>query len=204
MKKNKLKTLLAILIVPILLFCGCKNKELPAIELSRYLNESLTISRHLTEEKTNETIDFIATKNLDKANLSKYTKFEFSANSVWMYKMYVEYISFYVYTNEASQYEMILNLKMSDLADESEILKSNTDSIEVETIEKQCTIKPQKDHAIKCTFPIGKTVARALGADISIDILNSLELYSDDDETFSFKWLIYGLEIHGESRTYSK
>jgi hypothetical protein len=33
-------------------------------------------------------------------NLSKYLKFELTADNVWMYKMYVQKITFYVYCNE--------------------------------------------------------------------------------------------------------
>lgn len=204
--KKLLKSALSFLLLPVLLFTACKKSELPAINLSRYLKDSISVTRYGISEATSDTLSLITQKKADKDLLSKYQKFELTADSVWMYKMYIEKITFYVYCNESSEYQMTINVKMTDLASEEDILNSKTESADTTTIEEQVTITPKAKKAVKCTVKIGKTVVNALGSSISIDLDNSPELFSNtDDETESnFMWLIYGFEIHGESRTYSK
>lgn len=207
MKKNLLKSILIFLMLPVIMFVGCKNKEtqLPKINLSRYFKDEISVLRYGISEKSTDTISLLTQKKAKKSNLSKYQKFELNANSVWIYKMYIESISFYVYCNESSDYQMTINVTMSDLADEEGILNSTDTNVETETVEQQCSLFPKAKKAIKCNVKINKTVVNALGSTITIDILNSPELFSSDGENEStFMWLIYGFEIHGESRTYSR
>lgn len=204
MKKNILKTLLIFLILPVMVFSGCKKSSLPAINLSTYLKDEITIKRFEYAESSTEKIGFLTKSKADTTYFGKYLKFTINAEPVWFYKMYVEYISFYVYCSEASDYQMTINVSISDVASEDDILNSS-EEIETDTFTAECTIKPKQRKAIKCKFPINKAVVNALGSTITIDVMNSLELFSDDEEgnASSFKWLIYGLEIHGESRAYS-
>lgn len=207
MKKNLLKSILVFLLLPVMMFAGCKSKEtpLPKINLSRYFKEEISVLRYGITDTTTDSLSLLTEKKAKKSNLSKYQKFELNANSVWIYKMYIESITFYVYCNESSDYQMTVNVTMSDLADESEILNSIDTNVETETVEQQCSLFPKAKKAIKCNVKINKTVVNALGSTITIDILNSPELFSSDGETEStFMWLIYGFEIHGESRTYSR
>ena len=201
MKKNILKSLLIFLILPVLILVGCKNKSLPSLNLSTYLKDTISITRYDLEEPSNASLSFITDPKLKKENLSKYLNFDITANNVWMYKMYVETISFYVYCNETSEYQMTINVKMTDLASEETILNSTTENVETETVQEQVTFTPKANKSIKCTFKINKTVINALGSNISIDVYNSPELFSNES---TFTWMIYGLEIHGESRTYSR
>lgn len=204
MKKHLQKSLLALLLIPVLIFGGCGKKKLPAISISRYFQDTLTISRFGISETSTESVSMLTASKPNAQNLSKYTKFEFTATPNWIYKMYIEYISFYVYASEDSQYQMVVNLKMTDLATEQAIMSATTETVETETYEQQCNITPKKNKAIKCIFNINRTVISALGANVSIDILNSLELFAGEEDSNTFTWLIYGLEIHGESRAYTR
>lgn len=205
MRKKILKSLLVFLLLPVLVFAGCKNKELPAINLSRYLKSEISVKRQGVTDAKSESLSIITEKKLNQEYLSQYVKFEIPANNVWMYKMYVEKITFYVYCNESSEFQMIINVKMTDLANEQDILETKTETVETETIEEQITLTPKAKKAVKCTVNINKTVVNALGSTITIDTYNSPELFSGDGENGStFAWMIYGFEIHGESRTYSR
>ena len=205
MKKNLLKSLLVFLILPVLVFVGCKNKELPTINLSKYLKSEISVKRQGFTEAKAADLSLLTDKKPNYENLSQYLKFEIQANNVWMYKMYVEKITFYAYCNESSDFQMIINVKMTDLASEEDILSSKSENVETVTVEEQVTFSPQAKKAVKCTVNINKTVINALGSTITIDTLNSPELFSGDGETKStFTWMIYGFEIHGESRTYSR
>lgn len=205
MRKKLLKSLLIFLLLPVLIFVGCKNKELPAINLSRYLKKEISIKTHDISQAKTADLSIITEKKPNVEYLAQYLKFEIPANNVWMYKMYVEKISFYVYCNETSEFQMIVNVKMSDLASEEDILNTKTENVETETIEEQITLTPEAKKSIKCTININKTVVNALGSTITIDTYNSRELFSGDGESnSSFTWMIYGFEIHGESRSYSR
>lgn len=219
MKKNLLKTFIVFLLLPALLLVGCKNDSLPKINLSRYLKNNMSVTRYVftqpseDEEESNSTstitkteaISLLTQKKAKKENLSKYIEFKLNAEPVWFYKMYVEYITFYIYCNESSDYQMIVNLSMTDLASEEDIFSTTNESVKTSTVDEQVSFKPVAKKAVKCTFKIEKTVINALGSTITIDIKNSPELYSGDGENDStFMWLIYGFEIHGESRTYTR
>ena len=205
MKNKLLKSLFALLLIPVLFFAGCKgNDPLPAIDLATYMNEEMTVSYYQLEAKSTKDISFISETEFDEEKLGKYVKFELTANSVWMYKMFVESISFYVYTTASSTNEMIINVSMTNMADEEDLRKTTSEEPPISTASEQCTFIPEKGKATKCTFKINKAVAKATGATIIIDISNSLELFDTDGGQADFNWVIYGFEIHGESRAYSK
>lgn len=207
MRKKLLNLLFVILILPVMVLTGCKkgSSSLPAINVSKYFKDEITITRYnITEDKT-DSISLLTQKKAKKENLSKYVKFELNADPVWIYKMYVESIVFYVYCNESSEFQMTINVKMTNLADESAILESKSDNVATEDVEQQVTIMPKGKKAIKCVVPINKTVVNSLGSTITIDFKNSPELFSSEGENeSSLMWLIYGFQVHGESRTYSR
>lgn len=210
MKNKLLKIMLMFMLLPVMILSGCKNKGLPAIDNSTYLKDVITIiSYGLLEDdgtlsEDSASLSLITEPKLKTENLSKYLKFEITAQPVWMYKMYIEYISFYVYCNESAE-QMTINFTMTNLASEDDIMNAIGQSIETETVEEQLAIAPKAKKAIKCKIPINKTIPTATGSTITIDVLNSPELFSGDEEnSSSFMWLIYGFEIHGESRTYTR
>lgn len=206
MKKNLFKSLVIFLLLPVLILVGCKDKkELPTISTAKYFKNKVTVSRNGFAEASSETLDILTKEKADKAYLAPYTKFELSAEPVWIYKMFIEKITFYVYCNESSETILTVNLKMTDLATEEAIWSATQETVESETFESQCSVEPKAFKPIKCVFEINRTVIVATGSSLTIDILNSLEIYSGDAETkSSFMWLIYGFEVHGESRAYTR
>ena len=206
MKKHLFKSLVIFLLLPVLILVGCKNKkELPKISTAKYFKNQVTVSRNGFAEESTETLDILTQEKANKAYLAPYEKFTLAAEPVWIYKMYIEKISFYVYCNETSETILTVNLKMTDLATEDAIWSATQETVESETFESQCSVEPKAFKPTKCIFEINRTVIVATGSTLSIDILNSLEIYSGDSENPStFMWLIYGLEIHGESRAYTR
>ena len=205
MKNKLLKSLFALLLIPVLFFAGCKEKDpLPSIDLATYLNDEITTSYYQLEAKSTQDLAFITETKLDEEKLGKYVKFELSANTVWMYKMFVESITFYVYTTTSSMSEMIVNVSMSNMADEDSLRQTTSEEPPISVASEQCTFIPEAGTATKCTFKFNKAVAKPTGATITIDILNSLELFDTPEGQTPFEWVIYGFEIHGESRAYSK
>lgn len=206
MRKNLFKSLVIFLLLPVLILVGCKNKnELPAIATKKYFKDKVTVSRNGFAENSTETLDILTQEKADKKYLAPYEKFELSAEPVWIYKMFIEKITFYVYCNETSETILTINLKMTDLATEEAIWNATQETVESETFESQCSVEPKAFKPIRCVFEINRAVIVATGSTITIDILNSLEIYSGDAETKSnFMWLIYDFEVHGESRAYTR
>ena len=204
--KKILKTFVIFLLLPVLVFVGCKDKkELPKIDTARYFKDKITIHRNAIAESSTDSLSILTQEKLDNNLLSQYTKFEINAEPIWMYKMFIEKISFYVYCGESSETILTINLKMTDLATEDDIWASTQENVQAESFESQCDILPEAYKAVKCNFEINRTVIAATGSTLSIDILNSINIYSGDTENKStFTWLIYGLEVQGESRTYTR
>lgn len=202
--KKILKFLLVFLLVPVMMFTGCKNKELPTINLSRYLKDEISVKR-MNVDTTTESLSLLTQTEAKEENLSKYFKFEINTDPVWMYKMYIESITFYVYCNESSEFPLTINVKITNLANEEDIFNSISENVETETFEGQASFIPEEKKGIKCTVDVNKTIVNATGSTITLDAYNSPELFSGDEESSStFMWLIYGFEIHGESRTYNR
>ncbi|MBR3885954.1 MAG: hypothetical protein IKJ33_05820 [Clostridia bacterium] len=205
--KKLLKTFVIFLLLPVLVFVGCKDdkKELPKIDTARYFKDKITIHRNAFAETSTDSLSILTKDKPDNNLLSQYTKFEINAEPVWIYKMYIEKISFYVYCSESSETILTVNLKMTDLATEDAIWAATQENVQAESFEAQCDILPEAYKSVKCNFEINRTVIVATGSTLSIDILNSRDIYSGDAENKStFSWLIYGLEVRGESRTYTR
>ena len=71
MKNKLLKSLFAVLLIPVLFFAGCKEKDpLPAIDLATYMNEEMTVSYYQLEAKSTKDLSFITDTKLDEENLN--------------------------------------------------------------------------------------------------------------------------------------
>ncbi len=204
MKKALKRILVFIMCVPALLFCACQNSpsSLPQINVSGYY-ESVGKTTLLNETKNGSISlgDLTATKpNL--LTLGSYVQIELTGKRNWLYKMYIDYVTFYVYTNEARYSEMIVNLTISNLADEDDRTHPSKFSAPARFI-------PLANGATLCTIKVGKVVANATDASsdsMTIDILNSVNntVADSNGNPTSFRWTVYGLTIYGESRAYSK
>lgn len=197
MKKIITNLLCLILIIPAFL-TGC-SKELPVIDNATYLDSTVTANVYNSSTTRQLTLSDITANTLDTVKLDRYTEFNITCKSTWIYKMYVETISFYVYTTEASNGKMELKLSMTNLAFENDIKKPTDDFVVTAAFDAK------KNNAQLVTLNIGRTVATTTGSKITIDINESTSNTLTDEfgVDTEFKWFIYGLKIRGESRSYS-
>ena len=201
MKHKILNIMIALMCLPIIALCSCsKETELPKIDASVYFESKVVVSTYNnTKTKNIDFADLILTE-ADPLNIDNYTEIKVTANSAWIYKMYIDKICFYVYTNQSADVEMIVNVKMTNLVNESEIGSKDA----ITTIEETCSFIPQENGSILCTVDVQKTVATATGCELSFDILNSTTGTVADEEgkATDFRWMIYGLEFYAEHRAY--
>ena len=181
------------------MFCGCdkfdpKCKELKS--LSYYYGDTISCDLFNLPSK-NITMQNFTKSKLDKGMLDAYAKFTLTAKSAEVYHLYIEYIYFKLYTNKTSEFEMNVNIEITNVVEESNI-NSTTNKDTTYTNTYSCIAKENNNAIFK--IYVNRTVANANGSIINIDILNS-EIYTTNPET-TFKWCIYDFKIYGESRAY--
>ncbi len=209
MKKKILSILAVMLCLPALLFCGCKNdniSELPSINMSRYYKSTVqaVIDGGKNSNDTKATIklaDLIGSKP-NSNTLEAYSEIKLSGELNWLYKMYIDSVSFYVYTNSAPSTELTITLSMSNLANENDFSKA-------EIISDTKTSDKVNGNAYLFTFKINKVIASDVDASsdylkISINECRNGTIVDNENNLTGFKWTIYDLKVYGESRTYSK
>lgn len=193
MKKSILSFLILMLFVPVMFFTGCSNKtKLPEIKASRYFSSSVSTSLFDQTQKRQIQLSSITSKKPNKDHMDKYVQYELTGDGVWIYKMYIECIYFYVYTSDTNE-AMTITLTFTNLASESDLTKQ-------ETVTKTCAVQPGKNKATLCKINIGKVVATATNTKLTIDIAQTA---SYDFFENNFKWMIYDFSVYGESRSYS-
>ncbi|MBQ8424636.1 MAG: hypothetical protein IJX17_01285 [Clostridia bacterium] len=199
---HKIKNyLIAILCIPVIFFCGCsKNKpSYDAVEnLSYYFQEN--VECNLFKELPNKTVKLktLTSSKLDKNSmLDAFAKITLKANGPEFYHMYIEYICFKVYTNETSDFELNVNIELTNAINEEDVNKIEPEDNKFETI-YSCIAK--KNNTAEFRVYVNRTIATTTGSTLSFNILDS-EIYATDPDT-NFKWCIFDLKIHGESKAY--
>lgn len=199
MKKSILKLFTLLLCLPLAL-CGCSKvkSKLETIHLPVYYNTKVSCDLYGKSTSIGIDLDDLTSKKPKYGLIAAYTKFELRANAAWVYKLYIDYIYFKVYTNMASS-ELIVNVNITNLASESDLSKPNDD------FTAECSLIPQADESFICEVKVQKVIATATGSTITFDILNSPEVFYDDfGKEIGFKWIIHDLKFYAEHRTYSK
>lgn len=199
--KNKFLTfLIALICIPTLMFCGCSDKpsKLNKINQVIYFEEKVSAFAYNNPNEKTLKLEDIVDNDYDVLNVDSFTEIKLTAKSSWIYKMYIDCITFRIYTNLATEVEMIINTTITNLADEDDI--SNKSTFEALPI----SIIPEKDSSILCIIPINKTVATAEGCTITFDINNSTSgtVADNEGQITDFRWLIYDFELYGEHRAY--
>lgn len=202
MHMKKISTLLIAILLPFsaLLLSGCSQNGLKPIDMSTYYKSTIetTIYKNNISTSKSLTLDKVTADSPNMILMDKYLDIKVTANSSWIYKMYIEKIEFYVLTNESTESQMAVSLNVTNLAKES--VTTN-----VTTFSELKSHIPSANTAQKYTFEINQVVSKATGSTITIDISESSEiLVNKNNKDSDFKWIIYGLKIYGEHREYSK
>lgn len=204
MKKKITKFFIVLLCLPTLFFCACGNSpsNLPSINMATYYEATAKTSLYKEDRSGTINLSDLTAPNPNKDTLAPYTQIILPGKLTWLYKMYIDCITFYVYTNEATDSEMIVNVSLTNMADEND--RANVSTFKSEPV----SFKPEKDGSVFCKINVNKVIANATDPDsdsLMIDILNSVNGTVADSvgNLTSFRWTIYGLTIYGESRSYS-
>ena len=199
MKKSILKLFTLLICLP-LAFCGCSKvkSKLDTIHLPVYYNNTVSCDIYGKTNSIGINLSDLTSKKPKYGLMAAYTKFELKANAAWVYKLYIDYIYFQVYTNMDSS-ELIVNVKITNLASEDDLANPTND------FTAECSLIPQADESFICEVKVQKVIATATGSTITFDILNSPEVFYDNfGKEIGFKWMIHDLKFYAEHRTYSK
>lgn len=191
----------SILCIPIMLLTGCSTKKskLNKINVSAYFNETTSYSTFETTGEKSLPLNTFLKEEPDTKLADSFVQIKLKAISAMIYKMYIDCIYFYVYTNIETDSQMMINVTITNLANENNI-ENPTDDFAY-----SCSFIPKENGAILCTVPVKKVVATATGLNLSFDIFETTDVFKDGlGNNTGFNWIIYGLTIHGESRAYSK
>ena len=200
MKKSLKKLLITLLIFPVIILCSC-GKDIftcKTVSAQFYFKEEITcdIYRETSQQKLN--ISSIIGDKVDLNTLSAYAKLTFSGNSAELFHLYIEYISFKVYTNESSDYSLDININLTNVIKEEDVGK---DGVEDNTFSNTYSCQAKANGSVQVNAKIDRVVATATGSTLTIDALTS-DMFVSSDSTF--KWTIYDFKIYAESRAYSK
>lgn len=197
MKKLLTKIFSAILILPCLVLCACSSSKIPSINLDAYYNSPIeaTVWTSSVSTKKSLTLNDISSKKPVTTKLDSYLQFNFTGVADYLYRMYIEKIEFYVYSNMDAN-EMTLNLSISNLAKTDDISNKST-------FKNAYAIVPKAEESVLVTFEVNRIVAVATGSDIQIDILESKNNTITDalGNPTGFKWIIHNFKVYGEHRT---
>ena len=200
--RKQLKSIFAILLcLPILFFtaCGKTNKGCKELKsLSFYFNESVSCEIVRQTEKRNLNLSILTSSKPNLDYLDSYATLTFTANSAQVYHLYIEYISFKVYTSEASESDLNISISLTNAINENDVGKSNVEDNKYSNI-VPCQAKEK--NSIQCKVKVDRIIATATGAKLTIDAITQSDMFIDEDS--EFKWMIYDLKIYGESRAYN-
>jgi len=195
------KCFVIMLCLPIIMLCACSKSKPTCKEVSAldyYFENDIKCNLFNNLPDKNITLADITSSKLDKTKLDSYAKLTFTAKSVEIYHMYIEYIYFKLYTNQSSEFEMNVNIEITNAVNESDVHTAEPkDNKYINTY--SCIAKENNIATFK--VEVKRTIATVTGAQITFDILDS-EIYATNPETH-FKWCIYDFKIYGESRAYS-
>ena len=207
MKKLK-KSIFIFLMLPVMFLCGCSKSNIKPQDFNAYFNDKVSCyiyKNNGTSSSKDISAKTLAASTPDFDYADKYISLEATAKGEWLYKMYVESIYFYVYTSHEAATEMIINVTLTNFVEEKNINNKNTTD-EEKTLTAQCSFFPQEGNSTLCKVEVNRVVATATTTKIKFDINNSVHgiLCTELSEPNDFKWLIDGLEIVGDSRTYNE
>ena len=210
--KRYLNLLLALfLCVPILLFTGCGTKMCKTIDTSYYFNNKINCSFFYDRNTRDLSIFDLEAKNPDKDLLDAYAQIMINTNSenARAYHLYIDYITFYVYFNESSEFDFNLKVLIPNAVEEKNVWENteNLDDID-KNFQDTYSTKPKANKSAEFKIKVQRVIVVTTGTSITFDLTENNEIFKpqedmeEDEKAVTFKWLIYGLEIHAEARAY--
>lgn len=192
--QNKLKTCFSVLLTIVILSCAtlfsaCNDKNI--VNMNVYFKP--TVNTQIYENGTksyNLTISDITSKSAGE--LKQYIYYEITADNSWIYGMYIESISFLIYSNQTREVEY--NISFTGFEHGTETITSSTRDF----IRNQYPISLKENQSVLVKINVNDTIYLS-GTNSVLKFLVS-DAYTEFNlmgENNNFMYSIYGLEIVG-------
>jgi len=180
MKKISTLLLLLVCLLSSLTFAGCKNDNI--IDPSVYMNQSVTAN--IYGVSSSEQIDTTLITSKNPGAQKKYINHQIKLNKEWIHGIYVETITYYIYSNK----------NMEDV--EFDLTLTGTENGEVTLTNATRTFKHLKQ-PYTLSANKGYKVTVTVNDKIKLSSSDSILTISLSDTTTDpgFEYSIYGLEI---------
>lgn len=209
--RKKLTAIFALLLcAPLLLFTGCGTKMCKKVDASYYFDSKIDCSFFSDKSTRNLTLSELELEKPNEDYLDCYAQIMLSSNddNSRVYHLYIDYITFFVYFNESSEFDFNLKIIIPNMVSEENVW-ANLDDLDEDAkkFEDTYSTKPKEKSSSEFKVKVGKVIAVTTGTTITFDLTQNNEIFkpndsNNDGEPVTFKWLIYGLEIHAEARGY--
>ena len=178
---------LASLMIAIFCFCSCLMftacKDNKAIEMSVYFDSTAEAS--ISGESKVEQLELSKLTSSSPYETKKYTRTKIKSNS-WFYGMYVETISFYIYSTETKEVEF--NFVLTGVEHGIETTSSVTKDLIL--VQQPCALKANQGY--KVTINVNdRMYLSSSNSVLTIELSDKVTEFVDNN----FAYCIYGLEI---------
>lgn len=186
MKKKLLSLLALVLCLPAMFLVGCKEQTDNSINMSRYFQSKVKYELYNQGTSKIETELQEFTHSLND-NQRQYDSISFTYEGSWMYKMYIEKVSFDIYASADQDVQFVLrfnNLSNGDLDSKSEP-------------KFKVLAETKANQAITVTFIVNDYINKETSSTMVIDTDGS-QYFQGDNKDFVFD--ISNVKVYGEHR----
>ena len=146
--------------------------------------------------------------NMDKVNT--FYEFDVTANSDWIYKMFVEKVTFSVFLQNRIENvnEITFTLTITNAITEEDVGKNYGNELtdEEKKFVGTYSIVPQENGRFDISIDVNRVLGVAdgqVGSKFQIDISEYAGGTDSNGNITPLKWIMYGFSVYGESRTYN-
>ena len=199
------------LCVPMLLFTGCGTKMCDPIDLNYYFEDEINCSFFYDKRTRDLKLSDLEEEKPNTDFLDSYSQIIITSSSdnSRIYHLYIDYITFYVYFNESSEFDFNLKISIPNMVSEENVWE---DPAKLEDADRTFTdtysTKPKEKSSSEFKVEVKRVISVTTGTTITFDLTENNEIFKPQDQNntdgdvVTFRWFIYGLEIHAEARAY--
>ena len=186
MKKKLLSLIALILCLPAMFLVGCKEQTDKSINMNRYFQSKVKYELYNQGTSKIETELQEFTHSLND-NQRQYSEIIFNYEGSWIYKMYIEKVSFDIYASADQDVQFIL--RMDNL--------SNKDTDSKSEPKFKVLAETKANQAITVTFIVNDYINKETSSTMKI-LTDGAQYFQGDNKDFVFD--ISNLRVYGEHR----